>query len=176
MLKGTCLSVIVLLMFCSFALGELVDNGDNTVTDTTTGLMWMKTDQVLKNHQPMSWDDGLIYVFELNRATSNKEFRAERSDLALISDNCGNHPNWRIPNRNELQSLINYHLVNPVSDPVFGDASVASRYYWTSSYFVADATKAWVINFHNGQSMEFNKNSVDVYIRPVRGTNAKETK
>ena len=44
MLKGICLSIVGLFMFCSLASADLVDNNDGTVTDTATGLMWQQAE------------------------------------------------------------------------------------------------------------------------------------
>ena len=58
-----------------------VDNGDGTVTDNVTGLMWQKA-----NAGPMNWDDAMSYA----------------SGLSL-----GGHSGWWLPNRDELSGL--YH-------------------------------------------------------------------
>ena len=41
------------------------------------------------------------------------------------------HNDWRIPNVKELQSLVNYELVNPAIDPIF--APTDASYYWSST-------------------------------------------
>ena len=58
-----------------------VDNGDGTVTDNGTGLMWQKA-----TAGPMNWNDARSYA----------------SGLSL-----GGHSGWGLPNRDELSGL--YH-------------------------------------------------------------------
>jgi hypothetical protein len=62
---------------------EYVDNGDGTVTDKSTGLMWAQDDSV----EIMNWLDALDY--------------AKKSELSGYSD-------WRLPSSKELQSLVDY--------------------------------------------------------------------
>jgi hypothetical protein len=86
-----CLSGLV-MSGTSFAQ-KCVDNGDGTVTDNGTGLMWQKA-----TAGEMKWNDAMSYA----------------SGLSL-----GGHSDWWLPNRVELQGL--YHspcksMVEVVSD------------------------------------------------------------
>ena len=88
------------------------------VTDNLTGLMWAKN----ANNGRMNWQNALNYVASIN------------SGAGLC-----NQSDWRLPNVNELESLI--HLgQNPPSDWLNsqGFSSVNPSWYWTSttqSYF-----------------------------------------
>ena len=62
---------------------EYVDNGNDTVTDKSTGLMWEKND----SGKTMNWVDALEY--------------ADKAKTAGYTD-------WRLPNSKELQSLVDY--------------------------------------------------------------------
>lgn len=121
--------------------GRLVDNGDGTVTDTCTRLMWLKdTADVSKDGQIdaqdlVEWCDGLLICEEL--------VFAGRSD-------------WRLPNAKELQSIVDYGRRDPAIDPVF-DASL--QYYWSSTSYAESPDLAWGVGSHNGY----------VGIRPKRG-------
>ncbi|MCX5896253.1 MAG: DUF1566 domain-containing protein, partial [Proteobacteria bacterium] len=70
------------------SLGHFVDNNDGTVTDTDTGLMWQK------GTAPGTyvWQQALSYCQKLTLA---------------------GHNDWRLPNRNELQSLVDYSRFDP---------------------------------------------------------------
>ncbi|MFA6831361.1 MAG: DUF1566 domain-containing protein [Bacteroidaceae bacterium] len=66
-----------------YGVNKFVDNGDETISDTATGLMWAKSD----NGEGVTWKDALAY--------------AEGSELAGYTD-------WRLPNVKELQSIVDY--------------------------------------------------------------------
>ncbi|AKB74997.1 hypothetical protein MSLAZ_1736 [Methanosarcina lacustris Z-7289] len=67
----------------SYGINDFVDNGDGTVTDNATGLMWSQND----SGKGMDWEDALAY--------------AENSTYAGYDD-------WRLPNAKELQSIADY--------------------------------------------------------------------
>ncbi|NOI67133.1 DUF1566 domain-containing protein [Vibrio sp. 99-8-1] len=66
-----------------YGVNNFLANGDGTVTDQATGLMWQSADDGVRR----SWQDSLAY--------------AESSELAGYSD-------WRLPNIKELQSIVKY--------------------------------------------------------------------
>ncbi len=99
-----------------YGVNNFVDNGDGTITDSATGLMWMKAD----SPTAMNWEQSLDY--------------AENLDSAGYDD-------WRLPDAKELQSIVDYtrapDAVNPASqgpalDPVF-DLADAETWAWTST-------------------------------------------
>ena len=84
-------------------------NGDVIVTDTKTGLMWQKTYETDKKN----WQQALDYCENLTYA---------------------GYSDWRLPDKNELASLVNYEKYNPASD--FPDMQSQGQYYfyfWSSS-------------------------------------------
>ncbi|MHA1866475.1 MAG: Lcl C-terminal domain-containing protein [Candidatus Heimdallarchaeaceae archaeon] len=100
----------------SYGMNNFVDNGDGTITDLSTGLMWMKSD----SGEAMNWEDALAY--------------SENLDYAGYSD-------WRLPNAKELQSIVNYSfapdaidesLQRPAIDPIF-ELSNETAWFWTST-------------------------------------------
>ncbi|NCC25417.1 MAG: DUF1566 domain-containing protein, partial [Deltaproteobacteria bacterium] len=98
--------------------------GDGTVTDTGTGLMWQQ-------------------------ATMEGTFTWEGALSACENLVLGGHRDWRLPNRNELLSLVDYSAYNPSIDAgVFSD-TVSDR-YWTSSPYATDSGEAWAIRFDSG--------------------------
>lgn len=70
---------------------DFVDNGDGTVTDTSTGLMWQK----VTPRDIYTWEAALTYC--------------ETLELAHYED-------WRLPTRNELQSIVKYDTSDPAID------------------------------------------------------------
>lgn len=75
-------AVIFFLTGPGMAADRFVDNGDGTITDNETGLMWSRAASTLKK--------------DLSRAWSY----AEKSNL-------GGHTDWRLPTKSELESLGN---------------------------------------------------------------------
>ena len=99
-----------------YGINDFVDNGDGTVTDNATGLMWSQMD----SGEGMSWEEALAY--------------AESSELAGYDD-------WRLPNIKELQSIADYSGVFPVLNPsVFTLTELTNikgqtdyPFYWSST-------------------------------------------
>ncbi|MBQ4915348.1 DUF1566 domain-containing protein [Maribacter sp. MMG018] len=108
----------------SYGTNHFVDNGDGTIRDTSTGLMWSQND----SQKGLDWGNALAY--------------AENSDLAGYSD-------WRLPNVKELQGIVDYSyapnaqdpdMVGPAIDPMFSCSEITNEngdrdypYYWTST-------------------------------------------
>lgn len=155
-----------------------VDNGDGTVTDTSTGLTWEK----------LSQDDTIHSVHPLLGAVSGFGFTwtdAVTIKIATLNgDAFAGHTDWRLPNANELQSLIDYGRVLPAIDPAFNANCVENctvltcsctrtwfdEWYWTATSFAdpmfPDA--AWVVDFDGGHLFLAAKHDT-AYVRAVRG-------
>lgn len=105
----------------SYGLNRFTDNGDGTITDEASGLMWQQAD----NGDNYDWEEALVYAEALN---------------------LGDHSDWRMPNAKELQSIVDYNrspqtTASPAIDPVFSCTPIIDTdgnegqfgYYWTSS-------------------------------------------
>jgi hypothetical protein len=121
----------------------LVDNGDGTVTDTGTGLMW----QQMSLNINLTWESALLY--------------GETLDLAGYDD-------WRIPTQKELQSIVVYSRWNPAIDTTLFPGT-ASFYYWSSTSSNSDPYFAWSVNFDDGTVLPLSKTIADLNVRAVRG-------
>jgi hypothetical protein len=119
----------------------LTDNGDGTVTDTVTGLMWQKATAP----GTYSWQSALSYC----------------EDLPLAG-----YADWRLPNRNELQSLADYSRYHPAIDQLLV-SSTESYFYWSSTTLAADPTLAYFVRFDNGL-VDFYYKWYSFYVRAVR--------
>ena len=122
--------------------------GDEIITDSETGLIWQKTYDETKK----KWSDALAYCENLTYA---------------------GYSDWRLPNINELLSLVNYEEYDPASD--FPD--MPSEYFWSSStrlsaisYDNNDSFKddAWMVHFGDGNTYYCGGKSYGEYVRCVR--------
>ena len=120
-----------------------VDNGDLTVSDTLTGLIW----QQYNNDNWYAWEKALSYC--------------EGLDLAGKTD-------WRLPNYQELASIIDDTRHAPALDPIFGGYHNSDRYYWSGTSYAYNAYYAWAVNFYFGSTAN-NVKSVNSYVRCVQG-------
>lgn len=92
-----------------YGVNDYVDNGNGTVTDKATGLMWQKVD----NGNAYNWKESLIY--------------AKDSELADYTD-------WRIPNTKELQSIVDYDKKTiPAIDENYFECTNDDSWFWTST-------------------------------------------
>ncbi|MCX6857017.1 MAG: DUF1566 domain-containing protein, partial [Verrucomicrobia bacterium] len=105
---------------------SFTDNGNGTVTDNNTGLMWQKTDS-----GEMTWDTA--------RTTG------------ATSLNLAGYTDWRLPTAQEALCILN-HERNPALDPTYfvNNASGIPGYFWTSDLFYGDNTKVWCTNTGGG--------------------------
>jgi hypothetical protein len=131
---------------------RFTDVGDGTVIDRLTGLMWAKDANM---GGLMLWRDAINYANNLSLGTS-----------------CGTpRTDWRLPNRNELNSLIdasNFRPALPSGHPFMGVPEVGS--YWSSTTHARETNKAWFVGMSNGYVYGYFKNSA-YHVWPVRDAN-----
>jgi len=104
----------------TYATNSFMDNNDNTISDSTTSLMWQKDD----SQTAMDWDSAISYC--------------ENSSTA-------NYTDWRLPNAKELQGIVDYSrspdtTSSAAIDSIFAASSFTSEagqtdwgFYWTST-------------------------------------------
>lgn len=103
----------------AYGKNDFHDNGDGTVTDRATGLMWSKTD----SGQGMNWEAALAWVQQRN------------------AQKYLGHSDWRLPNAKELQSLVDYTRApavthSPAIDPLFQTTPLGDGefpFFWSST-------------------------------------------
>ncbi len=102
---------------------HFIDNGNGTVTDTDTGLMWQK------------------------------DTSPDSISLAIRTHYCENlslsgYNDWRLPDYNELHSLVDYGVYNPAIDPIFSNTETSC--YLSSTTIPSGAYSVWSFNFSDG--------------------------
>ncbi len=123
------------------SFGNYVDNGDGTVTDTTTGLMWQQ-DTAPGTY---TWEGALSYCDNLSIA---------------------GYDDWRLPSRNELHSIVDYSKHHPSTDHVLNTESLP---YWSSTTSAYVPSYAWYVSFYAGSVGYGSKGYYKHYVRAVRG-------
>jgi hypothetical protein len=111
----------------NYGKNSFKDNGDGTITDLATKLMWSKED----SKKGLSWKDALAWVQTQNAA------------------NYLGHNDWRLPNTKELQSIVDYTRSpvttnSPSIDIIyFNCTSITNEaglpdypYFWTSTVLI----------------------------------------
>ncbi len=102
------------------------NNSDGTLTDALTGLMWQQTPSTATR----TWENTLTYVDTVATA---------------------GHTDWRLPNVNELSSLLNANTYDSESWlEGFGFINIQEDYYWSSTTFAPDNDYAWGVDFGPG--------------------------
>ena len=76
---------------------------------------------------------------------------------------------WRLPNINELKSIVDTTKTAPAIDTTIFPSTVASDSYWSSTTFASNTSSAWVVVSSDGQITNGNKTS-NFYVRCVSGT------
>jgi len=163
------------------AARSYTDNGDGTITDNSTGLMWEKKTQDGSIHtfwNTYSWSGASFGTTNIMDGSITSTFLAQ-----LNGGGFAGHTDWRIPNRFELESLLNLQRLNPAVDSAFDTNCVASctvttcsctqtaagAAYWSSTTlgsgpFIA----AWAVDFSYG-SLVFQPKVDSLAVRAVRG-------
>jgi hypothetical protein len=119
------------------------DNADGTVTDTMTGLIWLKQANCIND----TWAGALVDISTLASG------RCGLSDGSTAGS-------WRMPNRKEMESIADRAQTNQSdffdTSWVSGNSTINSmnavfsnfiqlQYYWTSTTNASDVTEAWTV-------------------------------
>ncbi|WP_022850868.1 DUF1566 domain-containing protein [Limisalsivibrio acetivorans] len=146
-----------------YGKNSYTDNGDGTVTDSATGLMWQRGDSASS-----SFEDAVS--------------TCESASTAGYSD-------WRLPNVKELQTLVDYSRSPDTTgsaaiDPVFSSTSFLNEegatdwgYYWSSTTHASyggNGRSGSYVSF--GRALGYmNGNIMDVHGAGAQRSNSKQT-
>jgi len=164
---------LVCAPFIDPSLPRFVDNGDGTVSDNQTHLVWEKKDDLGGIHDKdnfYTWaPSGTLptgtafttFLGTLNNGTS--------SDGTAISGCFAGHCDWRLPTSAELQTILLAPYpcgTSPCIDPVFGPTVAFT--YWSSTTYSSTPSGAWGVDFFDGSVFAGGKTDLG-YVRAVRG-------
>lgn len=80
---------------------------------------------------------------------------------------CG-HTDWRLPNRKELRSLVNYGQANTATWLIGqGFINAQADWYWSSTTYADETVYAWIVLMYDGY-VDFDYKTTSYYVWPVR--------
>jgi Protein of unknown function (DUF1566) len=122
------------------------------VTDTTTGLTWRRCSE----GQQFSYDrcDGKPTEHNFKGAIAHAKMQATPEAT------------WRVPNINELSTLVEKRVRNPSIDTNVFPNTAANR-YWSSSAHETDVTQGMIVYFNDGHVVKYHQNN-KAHVRLVR--------
>lgn len=129
---------------------------DIVVTDSKTGLMWKQC------------IEGLSGTDCMTGSASSNTWQATLEIPETLNNNLGfaGFTNWRVPNIEELRSIVAINCYNPsINDTVF--PNTVPTWYWSSSLDAYLPYSAWNFNFDYGFDYKSNRDS-NYYVRLVR--------
>ena len=119
------------------------ENGDGTVTDNVTGLIWLEQDDNTTRYWSDAWD----------YCQNNEALRPGEG--------------WRLPSYSELISIVYFGAHNPAINSVHFPGTNPSC-YWSATTHANATTYAFNVNFYDGTLSHAAKNTEPCYVRCVR--------
>jgi hypothetical protein len=135
---------------------RFTDNGDGTITDNLTGLIWLKLANCFGRRD---WATALTDCNTLN------------SEECYLTDG-SIEGDWRLPSIKEFSSLIDFTQYNPAlpsGHPFAGVQSVLYSCYWSSTSYGVNTLGALLVYMYNGFLIDKDKTEDFYYVWPVRG-------
>lgn len=106
---------------------RFIDNKNGTVTDTLTGLIWLKNADCTDTVDGIVRADGLLdWQSALTWSNNLAHGKCGLSDKSAVGD-------WRLPNIHELRSLIDYSRHDPALPEDHPFSNVQPVWYWSST-------------------------------------------
>lgn len=139
-----------------YGSNDLLDNGDGTISDRSTSLMWSQQDSGSDAPAGLNWEEALAWVESKNAS-------------AYLGYN-----DWRLPNAKELQGLVDYSRSPDTSgsaaiDPLFSSAEIINEAgqadypaYWAGTTHVnmsANNSGAYGVYVSFGRAMGYMDNN-----------------
>ena len=163
------------------------DNGDGTVTDDSTGLMWEKKIE----HPAGDSVHNVNYGYSWSQSRERSEVRGGEPDgtaftmfLRTLNENgFAGHNDWRLPTREELLSIVDasrWPRINEIFGPTKANRSPTPMcYYWTADTrtdLPGNLQNAWAVNFGSVDSaqgfpeVQSGNKAGELSVRAVRST------
>ena len=177
----------------SSALPRYQDNGDGTITDRQTGLMWVKLDDAggrLDKDTVRNWNDAIsTWLDQVNSLNTTKA--SNSADGSRVSF-AGGYTDWRLPTIVELQTILDTSVpgcgvppfTTPCVDSIFNSnctagctstalnpanacSCTAASGYWSTASDAHDPSGVWDVDFSDGD-VDFTFKNFSLHVRAVR--------
>jgi hypothetical protein len=132
---------------------RFTDNGDGTVTDNLTGLIW------LQNVDCFGAKEWAVALSDANSLAPGS--------CGLLDDSSAG--DWRLPNLRELQSVLDYGRYSFALPSGHPFTNITSGSYWTSTSVSYDTSLAWYVALDWGSVDSIEKVGYLRRVWPVRG-------
>ncbi len=132
--------LLIMIGLSSLSLAEFSRDG-GIVTDSISKLQWQ--DDAIG--ESMNWQDAIDHCENV---------------MTL-----GGYRDWRLPNKNELLSIVDLNTYNPAIYDIF-DHTISND-YWSSSSNASGTSSAWLVRFNDGYTYSYGKD-YSKYVRCVR--------
>jgi Protein of unknown function (DUF1566) len=132
----------------------ILDGG--MLVDNRTGLMWMRCSV------GYSWQDDHC----VRDTSQTNEFTWTEALEESPQTAAGLYNDWRLPNKNELGSIVEYVCFDPAVHPTLFPQT-EPKAYWTNSPNNFNDFSAWAINFSNGDHISTSRTNL-LAVRLVR--------
>ena len=127
--------------------------------------MWLKNGNLMVPRDPAFDNDGAVNDGQVT-------WQHALDYVALLnSGNYADNVDWRLPNSNELESLINAGEPDSatwLSQPVQGFRGVVAGSYWSSTPNTSNPVEAWYLSAGDGIVGSSNKAVTNYYVLAVR--------
>jgi len=147
---------LLLFLFCfqtTFATpttptSDFIDNGDGTVTNKLTGLVWMRCSMGQTWEKATSSCTGTATTYTYDQAMT-------------LKSNFAGHSDWRLPNIAELHTIVERENINPAINNALFPNMPSNEIFWSSSpqFFDYGYPAMWVVDFSGGYDYASDKNS-----------------
>ncbi len=138
--------------------GRYTINGDGTVTDTKTNLMWKRCEEGLSGSDCMT---GTAAQYDWQEALE----LADGHSFATYSD-------WRLPNIKELRTIAAYDRSNPAINLTVSPNVVGNSFVWSSTPAFERLIRmdlSWSLLFQTGDTSAMVLRTESINVRLVRG-------
>jgi len=138
-------TILLILIGFNLLFGATIrDDALDIVTDNATGLIWQ--DDINATVYTATWQGAIDYCESLT---------------------LGGYDDWRLPNINELLSIVDYSKFRPAIKDGFINVSV-NIINWSGTSLSTYPLKAWFVHYNNGGAFPDDK-GISYYVRCVRG-------
>lgn len=137
----------------AWPIPRFLDNGNGTVTDSLTGLIWLRDANCAGI--PVYWNDALTFAGAL------ADGQCGLTDGSIAGA-------WRLPNRKELLTLLDRGQGIPATALGAFFINVQASDYWTSTTVAASPAAAWAIGMNFSNMATHGKETTGCLIWPVR--------